>query len=165
MNPPIRDKTHQDRLWYAIKNNYNDTIGSDHAPHLKVNKDKTYPDSPSGMPGVQTLLPVMLDHVNNDRIKLEQLIKLICENPVKIFGIQNKGYIKIGFDADITVVDLSRYIEIKNENMQSKCGWSPYNGQKFKGTPVLTIVNGKIKMNDGKIIGEPEGLPIIFNNA
>mgnify|MGYP000542219222 CR=1 FL=1 len=165
MNPPIRDKTHQDRLWYAIKNNYNDTIGSDHAPHLKVNKDKSYPDSPSGMPGVQTLLPVMLDHVNNDKIKLEQLIKLICENPVKIFGIYNKGYIKIGYDADITVVDLNRYIEIKNENIQSKCGWSPYNGHKFKGTPVLTVVNGKIKMNDGKLIGEPEGLPIIFNNA
>ena len=165
MNPPIRDKSHQDRLWYAIKNNYNDTIGSDHAPHLKINKDKTYPDSPSGMPGVQTLLPVMLDHVNNGKIKLEQLIKLICENPVRIFGIQNKGFIRIGYDADITIVDLNKYIEIKNENIQSKCGWSPYDGYKFKGKPVLTVVNGKIKMNDGKLIGEPEGLPIIFNNA
>ena len=162
MNPPIRDKSHYDRLWYAIKNNYNDTIGSDHAPHLKSNKDKTYPDTPSGMPGVQTLLPVMLNHVCDGRIKLEQLIKLICENPVKIFGIQNKGYIKIGYDADITVVDQNKLIEIKNENIQSKCGWSPYNGQKFKGKPVLTVINGKIKMNDGKLIGEPEGLPLIF---
>ena len=117
------------------------------------------------MPGVQTLLPVMLDHVNNGKIKLEQLIKLICENPVRIFGIQNKGFIRIGYDADITIVDLNKYIEIRNENIQSKCGWSPYDGHKFKGKPVLTVVNGKIKMNDGKLIGEPEGLPIIFNNA
>ena len=166
MNPPIRDKTHQDRLWYAIKNNYNDTIGSDHAPHLKVNKDKSYPDSPSGMPGVQTLLPVMLDHVNNDKIKLEQLIKFICENPVKILVYKTKDILKLAMMQILAnVVDLNRYIEIKNENIQSKCGWSPYNGHKFKGTPVLTVVNGKIKMNDGKLIGEPEGLPIIFNNA
>ena len=164
MNPPIRDKTHQDRLWYAIKNNYNDTIGSDHAPHLKVNKDKSYGFT-LGYAWRSNFIPVMLNYVNNDKIKLEQLIKFICENPVKIFVIRNKGYIKIGYDADITVVDLNRYIEIKNENIQSKCGWSPYNGHKFKGTPVLTVVNGKIKMNDGKLIGEPEGLPIIFNNA
>ena len=76
MNPPIRDKSHYDRLWYAIRNNYNDTIGSDHAPHLAENKKKEYPDSPSGMPGVQTLLPVMLNHVNDGKLKLEQLIKL-----------------------------------------------------------------------------------------
>ncbi len=86
MNPPIRDKSHYDRLWYAVKNNLNDTIGSDHAPHLKVNKDKEYPNSPSGMPGVQTLMPVMLDHVNHGRLSLSQLINLVCENPVKILN-------------------------------------------------------------------------------
>ena len=91
MNPPIRDKSHYDRLWYAVRNNYNDTIGSDHAPHLKENKLKNYPETPSGMPGVQTLMPVMLNHINEGRLKLEQLIKLLCENPVKIFGIKNKG--------------------------------------------------------------------------
>ena len=163
MNPPIRDKSHYDRLWYAVRNNYNDTIGSDHAPHLKTNKDKKYPNSPSGMPGVQTLLPVMLDHVNNNRLKLEQLINLICENPVKIFGIKNKGYLKENYDADITIVDLNKSTKIKNGDIQSKCGWSPFHGHTFKGSPIATIVNGKIKMLNGKIIGQPEGLPLDFN--
>ena len=162
MNPPIRDKSHYDRLWYAIRNNYNDTIGSDHAPHLKTNKEKLYPDSPSGMPGVQTILPVMLNHLNDGKIKLNQIVKFLCENPVKIFGIKNKGYIKKDFDADFTIVDLNKQIEIKNENIESKCGWSPFNGYKFKGTPIYTIIGGEIKMQDGKIIGEPTGKPLSF---
>ena len=163
MNPPLREKSHYDRLWYAVRNNLNDTIGSDHAPHLKVNKDKEYPNTPSGMPGVQTLLPVMLNHVNEGRLSLNQLINLLCENPVKIFGIQNKGFIKKDYDADFTIIDMEKIIEIKNENIQSKCGWSPFNGYKFKGTPVATIINGIIKMKDGNIIGEPEGLPLKFD--
>ena len=163
MNPPIRDKSHYDRLWYAVRNNYNDTIGSDHAPHLKENKLKDYPETPSGMPGVQTLMPVMLNHINEGRLKLEQLIKLLCENPVKIFGIKNKGYIKKDYDADFTIIDMNKIIEIKNEKIESKCGWSPFNGHKFKGTPVATIVNGKIKMKDGVILGDPEGAPLQFD--
>ena len=162
MNPPIRDKSHYDRLWYAIRNDYNDTIGSDHAPHLKINKEKQYPDSPSGMPGVQTILPVMLNHLNDGKIKLNQIVKFLCENPVKIFGIKNKGYIKKDFDADFTIVDLNKVIEIKNENIESKCGWSPFDGYKFKGTPIYTIIAGEIKMQDGKIIGEPTGKPLSF---
>ena len=163
MNPPLREKSHYDRLWYAVRNNLNDTIGSDHAPHLKLNKDKEYPNTPSGMPGVQTLLPVMLNHVNEGRLSLNQLINLLCENPVKIFGIQNKGFIKKDYDADFTIIDMEKIIEIKNENIQSKCGWSPFNGYKFKGTPVATIINGIVKMKDGNIIGEPEGLPLKFD--
>ena len=163
MNPPIRDKSHYDRLWYAVRNNYNDTIGSDHAPHLKENKLKDYPETPSGMPGVQTLMPVMLNHINEGRLKLEQLIKLLCENPVKIFGIKNKGYIKKDYDADFTIIDMNKVIEIKNEKIESKCGWSPFSGHKFKGTPVATIVNGKIKMKDGVILGDPEGVPLQFD--
>ena len=163
MNPPIRDKSHYDRLWYAVRNNYNDTIGSDHAPHLKENKLKDYPETPSGMPGVQTLMPVMLNHINEGRLKLEQLIKLLCENPVKIFGIKNKGYIKKDYDADFTIIDMNKVSEIKNEKIESKCGWSPFNGHKFKGTPVATIVNGKIKMKDGVILGDPEGAPLQFD--
>ena len=163
MNPPIRDKSHYDRLWYAVKNNYNDTIGSDHAPHLKVNKNKEYPDSPSGMPGVQTLLPVMLNHINDGKLKLNQLVKFLCENPTKIFGIKNKGYIKKNFDADFTIIDMNKIIEIKNENIESKCGWSPFHGFKFKGTPTSTIIGGKIKMHDGKILGDPSGTPLEFS--
>ena len=162
MNPPLRDKSHYDRLWYAIKNNLNDTIGSDHAPHLKINKDKEYPNSPSGMPGVQTLMPVMLNHINEGKLSLKQLINLVCENPIKIFGIKNKGFIKEVFDADFTIVDMNKTIEIKNENIESKCAWSPFNGYKFKGTPVSTIIGGKIKMKNGEILGEPTGKPLIF---
>ena len=164
MNPPIREKSHYDRLWYAVRNNYNDTIGSDHAPHLKVNKDKEYPDTPSGMPGVQTLLPVMLNHVNDGKLTLIQLMNLVCENPAKIFGIVNKGYIKENYDADFTIVDMNKIIEIKNEKIESKCGWSPFDGHKFKGTPVYTIINGEIKMKDGEILGKPSGKPITFRH-
>ena len=162
MNPPIRDKSHYERLWYAIRNNYNDTIGSDHAPHLKENKDKEYPETPSGMPGVQTLLPIMLNHINEGKLKINQLINFLCENPVKIFGIINKGYIKKDYDADSTIIDMKKTIEIENKKIESKCGWSPFNGYKFKGTPVMTIIDGKIKMQDGNIIGDPEGKPINF---
>ena len=108
------------------------------------------------MPGLQTLLPVMLHHLNNEKLTLEQLVKLLCENPVKIFGIQNKGFIKKEYDADLTIIDLNKDILIKNENMKSECGWSPFDGYKFKGSPVYTIVNGKIKMTNGKLTGEPE---------
>ena len=162
MNPPLRDKSHYDRLWYGVKNNLNDTIGSDHAPHLKKNKDKKYPNSPSGMPGVQTLMPVMLNHVNNGKLSLEQLMNSVCENPAKIFGIKNKGFIKEGFDADFTIIDLNKVIEIKNEKIESKCGWSPFHGYKFKGTPVATIIRGEIKMKDGMILGDPTGEAIKF---
>ena len=92
------------------------------------------------------------------------MVNLVCENPIKIFGIKKKGFIKEGFDADFTIVDMNKTIEIKNENIESKCGWSPFNGFKFKGTPVATIVSGKIKMKDGKILGEPEGTPLKFYN-
>jgi dihydroorotase len=162
MNPPIRDKSHYNMLWYGVKNNLNDTIGSDHAPHLKKDKEKSYPNSPSGMPGVQTLIPVMLNHVNDGKLSLEQLINSVCENPVKIFGIRNKGFIKEGYDADFTIVDMNKKILIKNENIESKCGWSPFNGYEFKGTPVSTIVNGQIKMKNGQILGEPEGKALKF---
>ncbi|MBD1158019.1 dihydroorotase [Pelagibacterales bacterium SAG-MED17] len=164
MNPPIREKSHYDRLWYAVRNNYNDTIGSDHAPHLRVNKDKEYPDTPSGMPGVQTLLPVMLNHVNDGKLTLVQLMNLVCENPAKIFGIIGKGYIKKDYDADFTIVDMNKIIEIKNEKIESKCGWSPFDGYKFKGTPIYTIINGEIKMKDGEIFGEASGKPLSFQN-
>ena len=100
--------------------------------------------------------------MNDGKIKLHQIVKFLCENPVKIFGIKNKGYIKKDFDADFTILDLNKVIEIKNENIESKCGWSPFNGYKFKGTPIYTIIRGDIKMRDGKIIGEPSGKPLSF---
>ena len=162
MNPPIRTKEHYDRLWVAIKNNIVDVLGSDHAPHSKENKDKEYPNTPSGMPGVQTIFPIMLDHVNNGKLSLEQLIKLMCENPCRIFGIKNKGYIKEGFDADLTIVDMSKEQVIRNEMMASKCGWTPFNSYKVKGFPIGTIVNGNLVMSEGKIISKAQGQPLKF---
>ena len=162
MNPPLRTKEHYDRLWVAIKNNVVDVLGSDHAPHLKVNKDKEYPNTPSGMPGVQTIFPVMLDHVNNGKLTLQQLINLMCENPCRIFGIKNKGYIKEGFDADLTITDMNKEVTIKNEMIASKCGWTPFNNHKVKGFPVGTIVNGHLVMSDGKVILESKGTPLKF---
>ena len=162
MNPPIRTKDHHDKLWDAVKNSLVSTIGSDHAPHTKEEKNRKYPLSPSGMPGVQTLLPVMLDHVNKGKLKIEQLIKLVCENPCDLFGIKNKGYIKEYYDADLTIVDMNKKHTIKNQEIESKCKWSPFNDYEFKGKPEITIINGKIKMKSGKILGDPEGLPLNF---
>jgi len=162
MNPPLRTKEHYDRLWTAIQNNIVDVLGSDHAPHLKKNKNKEYPNSPSGMPGVQTIFPVMLNHVNNKKLSLEKLIKLMCENPCKIFGIKNKGFIKEGFDADLTIVDMEKEQIIKDEMIASKCGWTPFNNFKVKGFPIGTIVNGKLVMYEGKIISAAKGQPLEF---
>jgi dihydroorotase len=162
MNPPIRKKEHYDRLWTAVKNSIVDVLGSDHAPHSKEDKSKKYPASPSGMPGVQTILPIMLNHINNKKLSLEQLIKLMCENPCKIFGIQNKGYIKEEFDADLTIVDMSKEQTIKNEMMATKCGWTPFHDMTVKGFPVATIINGKVVMSNGKVKIEGTGQPLDF---
>ena len=162
MNPPIRTKEHYDRLWVAVKNSIVDVLGSDHAPHSKEDKKKKYPASPSGMPGVQTIIPVMLNHINNEKLSLEQLIKLMCENPCKIFGIKNKGYIKEDFDADLTIVDMNKEQIIKDEMIASKCGWTPFNNFTVKGFPIATIVNGKIVMSDGKVNIEGSGQPLDF---
>ena len=162
MNPPLRSKDHYDRLWDAVEETLVSTIGSDHAPHTKEEKNRKYPSSPSGMPGVQTLLPVMLDHVNKGKLKLEKLIKLVCENPCDLFGIKNKGYLKENYDADFTIVDMNKEVLIKDEWIESKCGWTPFNNYKVKGFPVATIVNGEIVMENSKIISPAKGKPLNF---
>ncbi len=162
MNPPLRTKDHYDRLWVAIKNNVVDVLGSDHAPHLKKSKEKEYPNTPSGMPGVQTIFPIMINHVNSGKLSLDQLVSLMCINPCKIFGIKNKGYIKENFDADLTIVDMNKEIIIKNEMIASKCGWTPFHNYKVKGFPVGTIVNGNLVMSEGKVLIESKGEPLEF---
>ena len=162
MNPPLRSKDHYDRLWDAVKESLVSTIGSDHAPHTKEEKNRKYPLSPSGMPGVQTLLPVMLDHVNKGKLKIEQLIKLVCENPCNLFGIKNKGYIKENYDADLTIIDMNKEVVIKDSWIESKCGWTPFNNYKVKGFPIATIINGEIVMENGRL-NNPMGKPLVFN--
>ena len=162
MNPPVRTKIHQDGLWRGIKNGTVNVIGSDHAPHTLSEKNQMWPLSPSGMPGVQTMLPIMLNHVNHGKIDLIKLIELISVNPAKIYNIKNKGSIKIGYDADITILDLKKKVVLKNKNMASKCKWTPFNNMKITGFPHATIINGSIKMINGKIFGEPNGEVVKF---
>ncbi len=162
MNPPIREKKHQDMLWKAIRDDVADMIGSDHAPHSLENKKKEYPQTPSGMPGVQTLVPLMLNHVNNNKLTLKRFVNLVCENPTRIFGIKNKGHIKEGFDADLTIVDMNMKKVIKNDWIASKCGWTPFDGYEVKGFPLGTIVNGKAIVWDGKLIEKANGKPLKF---
>ena len=163
MNPPIRDKSHNIGLWKGIEEKIVDVIGSDHAPHTLEEKKKEYPNCPSGMTGVQTILPIMLDFVNKGKLGINDLVRLLCYNPAKIYNMKSKGEIKIGNDADFSIVDLKKEFTITNEWIASKSGWTPYNGLKITGLPVFTVVNGKIVMQDSEIISPPIGEPVLFN--
>jgi dihydroorotase len=163
MNPPIRESRHQKGLWKGIKDGVVDVIGSDHAPHTIEEKHKPYPDTPSGMPGVQTLLPIMLDHVNKGNLSLFKLCQLISTNPAKLYKVINKGEIKLNNDADLTIIDLNKEVKIKDDMMANKSGWTPFNNKNVKGWPIMTIVNGNIVMRDGELIGKPIGKPVSFN--
>ena len=161
-NPPIREKAHQEALWKAIKDGTVDVIGSDHAPHTLEEKKQAYPQTPSGMPGVQTMLPIMLHHVNEGRLSLERLVELVCENPRHVFGCKNKGRIEIGLDADFTLVDLKKVRTIENKNQASRSGWTPFDGMKIKGWPVATVIAGNFVMQDDQVLGTPHGQPVEF---
>ncbi|RYZ66029.1 MAG: dihydroorotase, partial [Proteobacteria bacterium] len=138
-------------------------IGSDHAPHTLEEKAKPYPDAPSGLTGVQTMLPLMLDHMNQGRLSLERLVELMCRNNGRLYGARGKGEIRVGFDADFSIIDLSKERVIENKWIASKSGWTPYDGMKTKGWPVATLVRGNIVMRDFETVGEPIGLPITFD--
>jgi dihydroorotase len=162
MNPPIRDESHRQALWAAVRDGVIDVIGSDHAPHTREEKDREYPDTPSGMPGVQTLATLMLDHVNKGNLTLERFIDLTASGPQRIFGIAGKGRIAVGYDADFTVVDMNLTREITNSWIASRCGWTPFDGMKTKGWPVATILRGNIVMRDFAACGEARGEPVRF---
>ncbi len=162
MNPPIRDEGHRQGLWRGIAQGVIDVIGSDHAPHTREEKARPYPESPSGMPGVQTLLPVMLDHVNAGRLSLLRLMDLTSAGPARIYGILAKGRIAVGFDADLTLVDMSARRVIENDWSASRCGWTPFAGRRVRGWPVATVVRGHVVMREGEIVGEARGRPVRF---
>lgn len=161
MNPPLRDQAHQDILWWGLEQGIVDVLGSDHAPHTLEEKAQSYPTSPSGMPGVQTLVPVMLDHVNNGRLSLARFIDLTSAGPQRLFSIAGKGRIAVGYDADFTIVDLKAEREIEDSWIGSKAGWTPFAGRKARGWPVGTIVRGNIAMWEGEL-GVAEGEPVRF---
>jgi len=149
MKPRLKTEQDQKALWLGIKNGTVDIIASDHAPHLKEEKEQA--NYPFGVPGVETTLPLLLDAFNNNKITLHEIIKLCCENPAKIFGIKNKGFLKEGYDADLVIVDLDKRQAVRNEDLLTKCKWSPYEGKILKGWAVTTIVNGNVVYDDGEI--------------
>ncbi len=162
MNPPIREARHREALWRGLARGVVDVIGSDHAPHSREEKARPYPESPSGMPGVQTLLPVMLDHVNAGRLSLMRLMDLVCAGPARIYGIAGKGRIAAGYDADLTLVDLGARRTIEDAWIASRCAWTPFAGRRVRGWPVATVVRGRLVMREGEILGEAQGAPVRF---
>lgn len=165
MNPPIRDRSHQEALWVGINTGVVDVIGSDHAPHTLEEKGRPYPQSPSGMPGVQTLLPIMLDHMNHGRLTLQRLVELVAINPARIYNMKNKGWLREGRDGDVTVVDLNREETILNGSMANRSGWTPFDGVRVKGWPVATVVRGRLAMKNGTLVGDPAGQPLQFESS
>lgn len=149
MKPSLKTEKDQKALWEGIHNGEVDTIATDHAPHTK--EEKLDPNYPYGVPGCDTMLPLLLNSVNEKKLTLNKLVQLCCENPVKIFKIKNKGFIKEGFDADLAIIDMDLEKEVKNDELFTKCKWSPFNGWKLKGWPIMTIVNGNIVLHNGKI--------------
>ncbi len=165
MNPPVRDKRHRDAIWAGVASGVADILGSDHAPHTLAEKAKAYPDSPSGMTGVQTLVPIMLDHVAAGRLSLQRFVDMTSAGPARLFNIARKGRMAVGYDADLTVVDLKRRVTITDDWIASRSQWTPYHGRDVTGWPVGTIVRGHQVMWDGGIEDPASGQPVRFLEA
>lgn len=162
MNPPIRNAYHQAGLWHGIAAGVADVLGSDHAPHTKDEKARPYPASPSGMPGVQTLVPLMLTHVAEGRLSLERFVDLTSHGANRLFGMADKGRLAVGYDADITIVDLKARRTITHEMMATRAGWTPFDGFEAKGWPKATIIRGEVVMRDDEVVAEGRGEPVRF---
>jgi len=165
MNPPIRDASHRDGIWWGVNQGIVDILGSDHAPHTLEEKQGVFPATPSGMPGVQTLVPVMLDHVNAGRLSLERFVDLTSHGPNRLFGLAGKGRLAVGFDADLTLVDLGAKRTIDKSWIASKCGWTPFHGKKVIGWPIGTVIRGRRVMWEDEILGAALGQPIRFQDT
>jgi len=164
-NPPVREAHHRDALWRALDAGIVDVLATDHAPHTIEEKERPYPASPSGMPGVQTFVPVMLTHVNDGKLSLQRFVELTSAGPQRVFGLADKGRIAEGYHADFTVVDLKRKETITAEWSKSKCGWTQFDGFEATGWPVATIVRGGFVMRDGEIVAKGGGKPVRFNET
>ncbi|HKN26981.1 MAG TPA: dihydroorotase [Roseiarcus sp.] len=162
MNPPVRAAKHREGIWRGLQQGVVDVLGSDHAPHTLEEKAKLYPDSPSGMTGVQTLIPVMLDHVNAGRLTLQRFVDLTSAGPARIFRILGKGRIAAGYDADFTIVDMKRAETIRDSWIASRSSWTPYDGKTVTGWPVGTIVRGRRVMWEGEVTTPAAGEAVRF---
>jgi dihydroorotase len=157
MNPPIRDERHREASWAAVRNGTVDTIGSDHAPHPRAAKEKPWPECPAGLTGVQTLVPIMLDHVNAGRLSLSHVTDLMNAGPARVYGLVGKGRLAAGYDADFTLVDMGARRTIEESWIVSPCGWTPFAGKSITGWPIMTIVRGQAVMRDDEVLGSPAG--------
>ena len=162
MNPPIRGRRHLDAAWAAVADGTVDTVGSDHAPHAREKKTLPWPDCAAGLTGVQTIVPVMLDHVNAGRLSLQRLVDLMCAGPARVYGALGKGRLAAGYDADFTLVDLRRRRRIEESWIASPCGWTPFAGMDITGWPVATVVRGRAVMREDEVIGGPTGRLVRF---
>ena len=162
MNPPIRGERHRQAAWAAVRDGTVDCIGSDHAPHPREAKERPWPECHSGLTGVQTLVPVMLDHVNAGRLSLSRLVDVMCAGPARVYGVIGKGRLAAGYDADFTLVDLQRRRRIEESWIVSPCGWTPFAGMQVTGWPVATIIRGQPVMRDDEVLGSPSGRLVNF---
>lgn len=165
MNPPIRSGAHRDGLWHWLRQGVPDVVGSDHAPHTLEEKARGYPDTPSGMPGVQTLLPLLLDHMAAGRLTLARLVDLTSAGAQRLFNLAGKGRIAVGYDADLSIVDLAGTMTVTKDWLASRCGWSPFEGMTLSGRVVGTIVRGRRVMWENELFGPPAGAPIRFQDT
>ncbi|ODS42359.1 MAG: hypothetical protein MSIBF_03265 [Candidatus Altiarchaeales archaeon IMC4] len=150
-NPPLRSKEDQKYLWDSVVGGKIDIIASDHAPHLKRAKEADVWSAPSGVPGIETMLPLLLNAVDERRIRIEQVAGLVCENPAWVFGIKGKGRIAQGYDADLVIIDMNMKKRVEGDKLFTKCGWSPFEGVGLKGWPVKTFVRGNLVFDEGNI--------------
>lgn len=163
MNPPIRGREHYDALWRAINEGHVDCIGSDHAPHARAAKERPWPSTAAGLTGVQTLLPIMLDHVNAGRLSLARMVQLMAHGPARVYGAINKGRIALDYDADFTIVDMKKKRTIEESWITSPCGWTPFHGYSCHGWPHATVIRGRIVMREDQVLGQATGKPVFFH--
>lgn len=162
MNPPLRSPHDNAVLWQALLDGVIDFIATDHAPHTLEEKARGYPNTPSGMPGVETSLPLMLTQAMAGHCRIAQVSHWMSTAPAKAYGIPNKGAIAPGYDADLVLVDLDNYRPVVREELQTKCGWSPFEGWNLTGWSAITIVGGKIVYERGKLNTEVRGEALRF---
>ena len=165
LNPPVRDAAHRDGIWQGIASGVIDSVGSDHSPHTREEKAHAYPKTHSGMTGVQTLVPLMLDHVNAGRLTLSRFVDLTSAGPARIYGIARKGRLAVGYDADLTMIDLKRRETISDDWIASRSGWTPYRDMTVTGWPVGTFVRGRKVMWQGELVVPSLGEPVLFGEA
>ncbi|MEN9218696.1 MAG: amidohydrolase family protein, partial [Gloeomargarita sp. DG_2_bins_126] len=163
MNPPLRTPHDNQVLWQGLKEGIIDFMATDHAPHTLAEKARPYPESPSGMPGVETLLPVMLTQAKAGKCTLNQVVNWLSTKVAAAYGIANKGKIAPGCDADLVLVDWEHYHPVRREDLQTKCGWSPFAGWELTGWPQVTIVGGQIVYNQGQFNEQVRGKALQFS--